>query len=123
MPNRVRAVLVTSVLCILPGMLGIAQAHDWFTGLTDPVTGSRCCGGTDCAVVPSDLVESGAISQTQAGYVIRLNLAQVRYFNRSATKPISQLVPMNRVQSNQTGGYALCIWKNEVQCFFAPSNV
>jgi len=25
-----------------------ARAHDWYTGLVDPVTGYSCCGGYDC---------------------------------------------------------------------------
>ena len=122
---RPRAVAVVLALCTSAGMAWIApaKAHDWFIGLTDPTTGSRCCGGTDCAVVPAEFVASGAITETRDGYVIKLNLDQVHHFNKAATKPIAQLVPMNRVQSSQTGGFALCIWKDEVQCFFAPSSV
>jgi hypothetical protein len=30
-----------------------ASAHDWYTGLVDPVTGYSCCGGQDCRPVPS----------------------------------------------------------------------
>ena len=30
-----------------------ALAHDWYTGLVDPVTGYSCCGGQDRRPVPS----------------------------------------------------------------------
>jgi len=126
MVNRFRAVPNALALFAGAGIMtwaASALAHDWFIGLLDPVTGSRCCGGTDCAVVPAELVAAGAIMQTKDGYLIRLSLDQVHHFNKAASKPITQLVPMNRVQSSQTGGFALCIWKDEVQCFFAPSSV
>jgi hypothetical protein len=101
---------------------GGADAHDWFTAQTDPATGSRCCGGTDCAVVPADLISSGAIMETKDGFVVSLTVDQVHYFNKAANKPVSQLVPWPRVQPSMSGGYALCIWRDEVKCFFAPQN-
>jgi hypothetical protein len=98
------------------------KAHDWFTNLTDPITGHRCCGGSDCAEVPPELIASGAIMEIRNGFMVRLSLDQVRYFNKSATMPITQFVPIDRVQSSLTGGFAMCIWSGEVQCFFMPSN-
>ena len=35
-------------LCASPALL----AHDWYTGLVDPVTGYSCGGGQDCRPVP-----------------------------------------------------------------------
>src|SRR6266481_2974617 len=40
--------VAVSVLCT-----SAANAHDWYTGLVDPVTGYSCCGGQDCRPVPS----------------------------------------------------------------------
>jgi hypothetical protein len=37
-------------LCASPALL----AHDWYTGLVDPVTGYSCCGGQDCRPVPRE---------------------------------------------------------------------
>lgn len=125
MPTRVTAAPIALALCISATMAWTtgARAHDWFTGLTDPITGSRCCGGTDCAAVPPDLIASGAIIQTKDGYLIKLSIDQVHLFNKAGNKPIAQLIPMSRVQSSVTGGFALCIWRDQVQCFFAPSSV
>jgi hypothetical protein len=109
-------------LILISGCLDPVNAHSWFTNLVDPITGGRCCGGTDCAEVPPELIESGAISETRNGFIVSLTLEQARYFNKAVTIPITQFVPMTRVQSSLTGGFALCIWRNEVQCFFAPSN-
>jgi hypothetical protein len=46
-----KALVVADVVmvCISP-----AYAHDWYTGLVDPVTGYSCCGGHDCRPVPSE---------------------------------------------------------------------
>jgi hypothetical protein len=101
---------------------GMASAHDWFTAMTDPVTGSRCCGGSDCAEVPAQLIESGAITETADGFIIRLTLDQVHHFNKAGSRSVTGIVPWNRVQPSMTGGYALCIWRDEVKCFFAPQN-
>jgi hypothetical protein len=107
---------------LFSGFHSRVNAHDWFTNLHDPITGHHCCGGRDCAEVPPELIESGAIIETRGGFIVSLTLDQVRYFNKSAAMPITQFMPINRVQSSRTGGFAMCIWSNEVQCFFAPSN-
>src|SRR5262245_54584448 len=98
----------------ISGSINRVKAHDWFTSLSDPITGRRCCGGSDCAEVPPELIKSGGIMETGEGFIIHLTLDQARYFNKAATLPITQHVPMNRVQSSLTGGYALCIWGNKV---------
>jgi hypothetical protein len=36
-----------------------AVAHDWYTGLVDPITGNSCCGGQDCRPVPREDVRLG----------------------------------------------------------------
>ena len=48
---RYKALLSAAIvsLCALP-----ALAHDWYTGLVDPVTGYSCCGGQDCRPVPRE---------------------------------------------------------------------
>lgn len=99
-----------------------ALGHDWFSGKLDPVSGSRCCGDTDCAGVPAALFESGAITETKDGYIVRLTIREAQTFNKAASKPIAQLIPWARIQPSETGGYALCIWRDEVKCFFAPQN-
>jgi hypothetical protein len=40
--------------CIVSLCTSSALAHDWYTDLVDPVTGSSCCGGHDCHPVPRE---------------------------------------------------------------------
>jgi hypothetical protein len=100
----------------------VASAHEWFEAKTNPVTGARCCGGTDCAVVPAALFEWGAITETPEGYIVRLTVPEAQIFNKAARAPINQLVPWKQVQPSESGRFALCIWRDEVKCFFAPQN-
>ncbi len=101
-----------------------AHSHDWFTGMTvnPDGTGGGCCSGSDCREIPEALFLNGAIRQTAEGYVVSLTLEQAQFFNSGASKPVTQLVPYERVQSSRSYAYGLCIWRNEVRCFFAPSN-
>jgi hypothetical protein len=45
--------------CIISLCTSSAFAHDWYTGLVDPVTGSSCCGGQDCRPVPRENIRFG----------------------------------------------------------------
>ena len=48
--------------CIVSLCTSSAAAHDWYSDLVDPVTGSPCCGGQDCRPVPREdvrLAEDG----------------------------------------------------------------
>jgi hypothetical protein len=46
--------------CIVSLCTSSALAHDWYTGLVDPVTGSSCCGGQDCHPVPRENIRFAA---------------------------------------------------------------
>lgn len=118
---RAERIIIGAALLLASSAMS-ALGHDWFSGKLDPVSGSRCCGGTDCAGVPAELFENGAIAETKDGYLIRLTVSEAQIFNKAASKSIAQLVPWARVQPSETGGYALCIWRDEVKCFFAPQN-
>ncbi len=105
-------------------------AHDWYNGMTDPVTGKRCCGGSDCAQVPAQMMESGAIRETADGFWVSLSIGQVQYFNRAANYAVAEFIPWERAQYSaddghmnkaaRRSGYSLCIWNREVMCFFRP---
>lgn len=72
-----------------------ARAHDWYTYRTDPVTGSRCCGGSDCKPVP---LEAKWIARTPQGLHVVMSLAETQLINKSSTAPINEVVPWTRVQ-------------------------
>lgn len=114
------------VIIILILLTAPAFAHDWFSGLTDPISNAPCCSGPkstapDCKVIPPELLENGAITEVKEGYQVDLTLEQARYFNSQTFAPVKELVPMNRVQGAPQWG--LCIYNNRVQCFMAPNNV
>lgn len=107
-----------------------AVSHDWFNDRVDPVSGARCCGGTDCAPVPKAFFDSGAVVETKDGYWVNLTIEQSQRFNKANNMPIRDFVPWSRVQmSSDDGhgvrdkaksGFAMCIWRFRVQCFFRP---
>lgn len=99
-----------------------AASHDWFAGTKDPVSGSGCCGGDDCAAIPIELFDVGAVVEMKNGYSVKLTLPQARMFNRDTRKPVEDFLPFARVQPSKTGGFAMCIYQDRVQCFFAPQN-
>jgi hypothetical protein len=103
-----------------------AHAHDWFSQTTDPVSHSGCCFGlglnVDCMAVPKDIMDAGAITETQSGYHVELTLEQAKRFNKNSTLPVSDDVEWKRVQPGLSQGFAMCIYQNHVQCFFTASN-
>lgn len=100
------------------------MSHDWFTDKRDPTTNQGCCGGNDCATVPQQMIDSGAVSPVATGIDVRLTLSQVQHFNKYAKLPVSEHIPWSRVQPDQSRdpngtGYSLCIvWS--VRCAFGP---
>lgn len=106
--------LGTWALCLLVLVLTTAaDAHDWFTGAKDPVTGHRCCDGTDCSEIPDTDVE-----KVTGGYIYL---------------PTGEFIPRARIQPSQGYGYARCVYQSTGQfngktmppgstrCFFEPS--
>ena len=102
-----------------------AFSHDQFTAKNDPVTNRSCCGGNDCAQVPQEMIDSGAVTPIADGFAVNLTLAQARHFNSATHEPVSEHVPWSRVLPDQSKdpngtGYAMCIVADKVQCFFGP---
>jgi hypothetical protein len=73
-----------------------AQAHDWYTDRVDPVTNSRCCGGTDCGPVPLD---ANWVEPTPDGLRVTMTVAEVQTINKSANHGLNTTVPWARVQT------------------------
>src|SRR5262249_41879456 len=48
-----------------------AQAHSWYSTTKDPMTGYRCCGGSDCAPIPESWVR-----YEHDGFRLRLTVGQ-----------------------------------------------
>lgn len=102
------------------------QAHDWYTGTSDPKTGFGCCGGADCNEVPQAFIDNGAIAPSaDGGFDVALTVDQTHAFNLSNTVPIAIHIQPERVQPAEAStkggsGYSLCIWGDTIKCFFAP---
>ncbi len=91
----------------------VAEAHDWFTGTHDPVTGYSCCGGSDCAVLRDEDVRA-----IKGGYIV---VSLPRGFPGADTVSLPILIPNSRAQPGKDPAhYAMCIWSQTAQCFFTP---
>ena len=90
-----------------------ALAHDWYTGANDPVTGFRCCAGTDCAPI-----SDSEVKERPDGYIYL---------------PTGEFIPHLRVQYSQDWQFHRCIYQSDflnldqgsfrmgdTRCFFAP---
>ena len=123
MPNRIEEVvgIVMGMLCFSSP----ADAHDWFSGTNDSVTGLSCCGGSDCAPIPAFMMQAGVLKPTTAGMHVGMTVEQARYFNKRVSIPINDIVPWNRIQSAPVDGYAICLVASEagrVRCLFGTGS-
>lgn len=116
------AALVAAFVFLAPV---IASAHDWYTGARDPRTGTRCCGGNDCAVLE---LEPGVLTGEPNGYRLRLTVAQAQKINPYRVEPVDTVIPWERVQESPDGRFHLCLShvrgsaRDDFYCFFAPPN-
>jgi hypothetical protein len=80
---------------VLPGD---ADAHDWYTGKTDPVTYHDCCGSKDCHPI-----DSRDVRETKDGYFVRLHPL---YLNE--LQEAEWFIPRERVQAAPDDRYHIC---------------
>ncbi|PAQ01475.1 hypothetical protein CIT25_15615 [Mesorhizobium mediterraneum] len=81
---------------VLPGD---ADAHDWYTGKTDPVLYYDCCGNKDCHPI-----DSNDVRMTKDGYFVRL--PRPAYLNE--TQEAELFIPRERVQTSPDDRYHIC---------------
>jgi hypothetical protein len=89
---------------------GPSRAHDFYTGLVDPVTGGRCCGGYDCAPVPQ-----GVLHSVPGGIQVIMTAEQAKLVNRSTSLPVNVFVPAERIRPSPDGQWHLCIHASDRQ--------
>lgn len=77
---------------------GDAEAHDWYTGKTDPVLQYDCCGNKDCHPI-----DSNDVRMTKDGYFVRLHPA---YLNEP--QGAEWFIPRERVQTAPDDRYHIC---------------
>ena len=80
-------------------LAGNADAHDWYTGKTDPVLGYNCCGNKDCHPIDSSNVRA-----TKGGYYVRL--PRPAYMNEPQEG--EWFIPRARVQEAADDRYHIC---------------
>lgn len=80
-------------------LAGNADAHDWYTGKTDPVLQYDCCGNKDCHPI-----DSRDVRETKDGYYVRL--PRPSYLNESQEP--EWFIPSERVQASADDRYHLC---------------
>lgn len=106
-----------------------ANAHDLYTGTTDPITHGICCttseheGYGDCDQL---VLEPGVLTPVAGGYRLRLTVDQARRINPVRTAPVDTFIPDNRVQLSMDGNWHVCIPaysmpnRGDFFCFFQP---
>lgn len=101
--------------------VGDANAHDWYTGKTDPVLHLKCCGNRDCHSIDPNDVRSGI-----EGYYVK----QPQPYSRNDPPTGEWFVPRDRVQAAPDDEYHICetvyptlrVGRHRMHwtCFFAP---
>lgn len=92
--------IVAAVLYLSWVTMTDAQAHQWFSGKRNPVTGYGCCSGTDCHLIETeDWWEEGG-------------LIHVRWAGKEWTMPADQAEP----SQDKEGRAAACIWNGQLRC-------
>jgi hypothetical protein len=117
-------------LTALPFLSLTADAHDWYVGKRDPVTGGGCCTTSatakwgDCNEL---LIEPGVLEPVPEGYRIRLTVEQARRLNPLRNTPVDTIVPEERIQESGDGNWHMCIpriqldsMRADFYCFFRP---
>jgi hypothetical protein len=121
--------VVVATIIIAVYFISPAGAHDHYSALHDPVTGGRCCGGHDCAVLK---IEPGVLTPIADGYEINLTREQAQKINPYRSTPAHIIVPEGRIQKSFDGNFHLCIpnesyvHANEgpsFYCFLAPNSM
>lgn len=117
--------VVAALILVFLGVTAVAHAHDHYTGLTDPVTNARCCGGHDCTILK---IESGVLDAEEGGYRIRLTAEQANKINRFRYVPLDTLISWDRIQPSWDSNFHICIPttgehlppEKQAYCFWAP---
>lgn len=76
-----------------------ANAHDWYTGKTDPVLHYDCCGNKDCHPI-----DSSNVRMTKEGYFVRMP----RPTYLSEPQEAEWFIPRDRVQPAPDDRYHIC---------------
>lgn len=92
---------------VLPAFSSSANAHDWYSGSRNPVTGHSCCGVSDC--VP---LSPGAV-RYESGNIIFLYPLDGREYS----------IPVDQALPSPDGKNHGCVWGKGLEggpklCFF-----
>src|SRR5690606_11248556 len=85
-----------------------ANAHGWYTGKKNPVTGVGCCNKTDCREVGYDDV----VAEEKDG------VRGYRWLN--APNPLKGWIPEVQVLTSHDGKPHVCWYAGEFRCLFLP---
>lgn len=117
-----KAWLIAAATLTAVFLAGDTKAHGPYVGKTDPAFNNNCCGGHDCAMIPSEWVR-----EIQDGFHLLMTVDQAKTVNPSAVMPVAALVPYARVQPSWDGNYHGCIFPKDrsqprggVICFWVP---
>lgn len=80
-------------------LIGSAEAHDWYTGKTDPVIHYDCCGNKDCRPI-----DANDVRETKDGCFVR---PAHRIYLNEPQEP-EWFIPRERVQTSPDDQYHIC---------------
>lgn len=102
-----------------------ADAHDWYTGKTDPVMRWKCCGTNDC----HPLNDADVRRAEDGGFIVR----QPEPYSRNDPPTGEWFIPKERVQASEDNHYHICetlvptmrVGRLTMRwmCFFAPMSI
>lgn len=117
-----------------------AQAHDWFTGTSNPGNGFLCCGGDNSSMQDCGPIPLEAISEESGGYRVTLNKMQVLKLRPKGVEPkyvigkadsdviVDEIFPYAEVMPTEgKSPFNVCISYYPVhdrwlRCLFVPQN-
>ena len=88
-----------------------AEAHEWYTGKTNPVTGLDCCDIDDCRPVDNDEIV----------FEVKDGVRGYRWLN--APKYENGWIPENQVLISHDDKPHVCWWNFQFRCLMLPSSV
>ncbi len=117
-----RLALAIIVLMTIP-----AQAHEWYGQRRDPIfSTSTCCGGMDCAPLPSHAISFAANGDLR----VKLTVEEARRINPARLSDFNKTINFDRIQVSEDGQAHICLQPYEAPedpregyyCIFLPPN-
>lgn len=106
-PWHLILVIIIALVLLMAGAYMQANAHEWYTGKKDPLTNNSCCGGSDCAAIPTQW-----ITDVPGGVRVQMTLEQAQQVNPNAVFPVDAFVAEERIQRSPDLEWHACVYQS-----------